>query len=94
MSRSRVRERERIRTAVQTTDPVSLAAYAELLRPVVTKLRAHAEDATTTPDQRVHSRVFLRREILKALREIETRIEVARSTKAMDLEQNDLTSAQ
>lgn len=77
MSRSRVRERERIRAAIQTTDPAALAAYAELLRPVVTNLRALVEDATTTPDQRVHSRVFLRREILKALREIETRIEVA-----------------
>lgn len=80
MSRSRVRERERIRAAVQTTDPAALSAYAELLRPVVAKLRTHAEDATATPDQRVHSRVFLRREILKALREIETRIDVAVST--------------
>ena len=77
MSRSRVRERERIRAAVQTSDPAALATFAELLRPVVAKLRVHAEDATATPDQRVHSRVFLRREILKGLREIETRIEVA-----------------
>lgn len=77
MTRSRVRERERIRASVQTTDPAALAAYAELLRPVVTNLRALAEDATATPDQRVHSRVYLRREILKALREIEARIEVA-----------------
>ena len=79
MSRSRVRERERIRTAVQTSDPAALAAYAELLRPVVAKLRIHAEDATATPDKRVHSRAFLRREALKRLREIETRIEVAAS---------------
>lgn len=77
MSRSRVRERERIRSAIQTTDPAALAAYANLLRPVVASVRALAEDATATPDQRVHSRVFLRREILKGLRELETRIEVA-----------------
>lgn len=77
MSRSRVRERERIRAAVQTTDPAALAAYAELLRPVVAKLRTHAEDATATPDQRVHSRVYLRREILRGLREIEARINAA-----------------
>jgi hypothetical protein len=77
MTRSRVRERERIRAAVQTSDPAALAAYAALLRPVVTNLRALVEDATATPDKRVHSRVYLRREILKGLREIETRIEVA-----------------
>lgn len=79
MSRSRVRERERIRAAIQTSDPAALAAYADLLRPVVTNLRTLAEDATATPDKRVHSRVFLRREILKGLREIEARIDVATS---------------
>lgn len=77
MSRSRVRERERIRSAVQTTDPAALAAYAALLRPVVTNLRTLVEDATAEPSKRVHARSFLRREILKGLREIETRIEVA-----------------
>ena len=77
MSRSRVRERERIRAAVQTTDPAALAAYARLLRPVVTNLRALVEDATATPDERVHSRVFLRRETLKSIRELEARIDVA-----------------
>ncbi len=77
MSRSRVRERERIRVAIQTSDPAALAAYADLLRPVVTNLRTLAEDATATPDKRVHSRVFLRREILKGLREIEARIGAA-----------------
>lgn len=77
MTRSRVRNRERIRAAVETTDPAALAAYAALLRPLVATIRTLAEDATATPDQRVHSRVFLRREILKGLREIETRIEVA-----------------
>lgn len=80
MSRSRVRERARIRAAIQTSDPAALAAYAELLRPVVTNVRALVEDATAAPDKRVHSRVFLRREILKGLREIETRIEVATLT--------------
>ena len=79
MSRSRVRERERIRAAIQTSDPAAIAAYADLLRPVVTNLRTLVEDATATPDKRVHSRVFLRREILKGLREIEARIDVATS---------------
>ncbi len=78
MTRSRVRERERIRAAIETTDPAALAAYAELLRPVVTNLRELVEDATATPDQRVHSRVFLRREILKGLRELEARIAAAK----------------
>ena len=77
MTRSRVRERERIRAAVETTDPGALAAYAALLRPVVANLRSLAEDATAPPGDRVHSRVYLRREILKGLREIETRIQVA-----------------
>lgn len=77
MTRSRVRERERIRAAVETTDPAALAAYAALLRPVVASIRTLVEDATSAPDKRVHSRVYLRREILKGLREIETRIEVA-----------------
>ncbi len=77
MSRSRVRERERIRAAVQTTDPAALAACAELLRPVVVNLRALVEDATAPPSDRLHSRVFLRREALKRLRELEARIEVA-----------------
>jgi hypothetical protein len=82
MSRSRVRERERLRAAIQTSDPAALAAYADMLRPVVTNLRSLAEDATATPDQRVHSRVFLRREILKGLRELESRIEVATSARS------------
>lgn len=77
MTRSRVRERERIRSAIQTSDPAALAAYAALLRPVVASIRTLVEDATSSPDKRVHSRVFLRREILKGLREIETRIDVA-----------------
>jgi hypothetical protein len=77
MSRSRVRERERIRAAVQTTDPAALAAYANLLRPVVTNLRMLVEDATSAPSLRVHARTYLRREMLKGLREIETRIRAA-----------------
>ncbi|MDI1483276.1 hypothetical protein [Polyangium sp. y55x31] len=77
MSRSRVRERERIRAAVQTTDPAALAAYAGLLRPVVTNLRTLVEDATAAPSQRVHARAFLRREILRGIRELEARIDAA-----------------
>lgn len=79
MSRSRVRERERIRSAIQTTDPATLAAYAELLRPVVASLRALTEDATAEPSKRVHARSFLRREMLKRVREIEARINAAAS---------------
>jgi hypothetical protein len=81
MSRSRVRERARIHAAIETSDPAALATYADLLRPVVMNLRSLAEDATATPDKRVHSRVFLRREILKSLREIEARIEIATSAR-------------
>ncbi|MDI1435450.1 hypothetical protein [Polyangium sorediatum] len=77
MSRSRVRGRERIRAAVQTTDPAALAAYAGALRPVVTSLRTLVEDATAEPSKRVHARAFLRREILKGIRELEARIDAA-----------------
>jgi hypothetical protein len=75
--RSRVVERERIRAAVETTDPAGLAAYAGELRPVVTSLRALTEDATAAPDKRVHSRAFLRKEMLKGIRELEARLDVA-----------------
>ena len=77
MKRSRVRERERIRAAVQTTDPAALAAFAGTLRPVVTNLRTLVEDATAAPSKRVHARAFLRREMLKGLRELEARIDAA-----------------
>lgn len=79
MTRSRVRERERIRAAVQTTDPAALAAYADLLRPVVASLRTLTEDATAAPSKRVHARSFLRRAMLKGIRELETRIDAAAS---------------
>lgn len=75
--RSRVVERERIRAAVQTTDPAALAAYAEALRPVVASLRALVEDATAEPSKRVHARTFLRDNMLKKIRELEARIEAA-----------------
>jgi hypothetical protein len=77
MKRSRVRERERIRAAVETSDPAALAAYAGLLRPVVASLRTLAEDATAAPSKRVHARAFLRRELLKGIRELEARIDAA-----------------
>ena len=72
--RSRVVERERIRAAVQTTDPAALAAYAEQLRPVVASLRALVEDATAEPSKRVHARTYLRENMLKKIRELEARI--------------------
>lgn len=77
MTRSRVRERERIRAAVETTDPAAMAAYAGELRPVVTNLRTLIEDATAEPSKRVHARPYLRRELLKSIRELEARIEAA-----------------
>ncbi|MRG95769.1 hypothetical protein [Polyangium spumosum] len=77
MSRSRVRDRARLRAPVETTDPAALAAYAGTLRPVVASLRALVEDATAAPSQRVHARAFLRREILRGIRELEARIDAA-----------------
>jgi hypothetical protein len=63
VSRSRVRERARLRAPVETTDPAALAAYAAALRPVLVRLRVLAEDATARPSQRIHSRALLRRDI-------------------------------
>ncbi|MRG93883.1 hypothetical protein [Polyangium spumosum] len=77
MSRSRVRDRARLRAPVETTDPAALAAYAGELRPVVANLRALAEDATAAPSQRVHARAYLRRELLRGIRELEARIDTA-----------------
>lgn len=77
MKRSRVRERERLRAPVQTTDPAALRAYAGELRAIVTKLRPLAEDATARPSQRVHSRALLRKGILRGIRELEARIDAA-----------------
>jgi hypothetical protein len=80
MTRSRVRERERLRAPIETTDPAALAAYASALRPVVTSLRALTEDATAAPGQRVHARAYLRREMLKGIRELEARIDAVAPT--------------
>jgi hypothetical protein len=77
VTRSRVRERERLRRPVETTDPAALASYAGELRPVVTSLRALAEDATAPTSKRVHSRAFLRGGMLRGLRQLEARIDVA-----------------
>lgn len=73
MSRSRVRKREHIRRPVELTT----AAYAAALRPVVANLRTLAEDATARPSQRQRARVALRRDMLKSLRALEARIDVA-----------------
>jgi hypothetical protein len=74
-ARSRVRLREALRAPVETTDPAALAAYAKQLRPVVATIRTLAEDATA--QRPVYSREHLRSEMLKALRVVETRREVA-----------------
>ena len=57
-----------------TTDPAGLSAWATSILPVVQELRALAEDATAVPTQRVHSRLYLRRGLLKSLRELEARL--------------------
>jgi hypothetical protein len=77
MKRSRVRDRARLRAPVETSDPAALAAYAGALRPVVTNLRTLVEDATAAPSKRVHARSFLRREILRGIRELEARLDAA-----------------
>jgi hypothetical protein len=60
---------------VETTDPAALAAYANELRPIVANLRTLAEDATS--NKRIHSREFLRSEMLKNIRVLEARIDAA-----------------
>jgi hypothetical protein len=77
VSRSRERERARLRAPVETTDPAALTTYANALRPVVANLRALTEDATARPAQRIHSRAFLRSGILKNIRELEARLAAA-----------------
>ena len=74
-TRSRVRLREALRTPVQTSDPAALAAYAAELRPLVSSLRAFAEDATAA--RPVYSREHQRSEMLKAIRVLEARLEAA-----------------
>jgi hypothetical protein len=72
------RERLRKRAPVETTDPAGLAVYAGSLKPLVMNLRALAEDATVLREsEQVHSRAFLRRGMLRSLRELEARIEAA-----------------
>jgi hypothetical protein len=75
VSRSRVQLRERLRAHVETTDPAALATYAGELRPVVATLRALVEDATAA--RPVYSREHVRGEMLKALRALEARLDVA-----------------
>ena len=73
--RSRVRLREALRRPVETTDPAALATYAGELRPVVATIRTFAEDATAAKP--VYSREHSREQMLKALRVLETRLDVA-----------------
>lgn len=76
MTRSRQRERERIRAPVDTTDAGALVGWAYSLRPLLVDLRELAEDATAPPAQRVCSRLYLRKQLLRALRELDARIAV------------------
>ena len=75
--RNRTNAKIREAAAVQTTDPAALATYAKGLRAAVATIRALAEDATLPPSKRVHARAFLRDGMLKAIREVETRLDVA-----------------
>jgi hypothetical protein len=78
VSGAKERERLRKRAPVETTDPAGLAAYAGALKPLVMNLRALAEDATVLREsEQVHSRGFLRRGMLRSLRELEARIALA-----------------
>ncbi|MDI1435453.1 hypothetical protein [Polyangium sorediatum] len=77
MSRSRVRDRARLQAPVETTDPAALAAYAGALRPLVTALRAGIEDATARPSQRQRARLALRKDMLRQIRTLEARLDVA-----------------
>ena len=78
-TRSRVRPREALRAPVETlSDPAALARYAAELRPVVATIRSFAEDATAgeaSSDSR--ERTEPGAESLKALRVVETRLDVA-----------------
>ena len=76
--RARVRESKRhARITVATADPAGLAAYVATLRPIVASLRALTEDATAAPEARVYDRLYLRRFILKDIRELEARLDAA-----------------
>ncbi len=75
--RNRTNAKIRKAAAVETTDPAAIATYAKGLRPVVASLRTLAEEATARPAQRIHTRAFLRDGMLRALREVETRLDVA-----------------
>ena len=69
------RQNERIRRRV----PADLVAYATALRPLATTLRTLAEDATSAPSKRVYSRLHLRNGMLRAIRELEVRIDAVTS---------------
>jgi hypothetical protein len=71
----RARKEEHLRALVETTDPAALARSAGELRPAVVSLRALAEDATAP--RPVYSKEHARHEMLKALRAIEDRLDVA-----------------
>ncbi len=77
--RSRIARKERLVAAatVETTDPAALAVYANSLRPYLATLRTLAEDATAPTGTRVHSRTYIRAEVLRTLRVLEVRINAA-----------------
>jgi len=76
VSRSRVRERERLRAPVDITSPAALIVWAHSLRPLVTGIRKLADEGTLPPAQRTYGRRFVRRGIMKSLRELEARLAV------------------
>ena len=79
MSRSRVRRREELRAAVE-----SVPALVAVLRPIAAGLRTLTEDATAAPGQRLYSRLYLRRELLKLVHEVEVMLDAATAPATRD----------
>lgn len=70
--------RAKVPSTDTTTDAAeALAAFAETLDPIVATLRAGILDATGAPSLRVHSRKFLRDNMLRAIRSLEEHVALA-----------------
>ena len=75
MSRSRAKERARLRVPVDRTDPQAIATWADNLRPLVVTLRGLAEEATLPPAHRTYTRLFVRRRLLRAILDLDARLD-------------------
>ena len=74
MSRAR-KQRARMRLPVDRTDPEAITAWAHAVRPIVVDIRGLAEEATLPPAERRYTRLFLRRRILKAILDLDARLD-------------------